>query len=240
MFRQLWLVFCTGIILATIFNIVTPMGLVPLGLSDQISSFFSPPGEDALSLYPTPTPRPRPRIGIVAGHYGYDSGAICADGLTEQSVNLAIATRVRDFLSAEGFDVDLLEEKDKRLTSYRALALVSIHSDSCVYINNEATGFKVAAALASARPDKAQRLVACLTSRYTSATNLRFHAGSITEDMTSYHAFDEIHVETTAAIIEVGFLNLDRQLLTTQPDRIAEGIGQGVLCFIRNEDASMP
>ena len=67
-----------------------------------------------------------------------------------------------------------------------------------------------------------------------------FHAGSVTEDMRSYHAFDEVHNQTTAAIIEVGFMNLDRQLLTQNPDLVAEGITQGILCYIRNEDASLP
>jgi hypothetical protein len=54
--------------------------------------------------------------------------------------------------------------------------------------------------------------------------------------MTSYHAFDEIHESTTAVIIGVGFLNLDRQILTQQPDLIAEGIKSGLKCFINNED----
>jgi N-acetylmuramoyl-L-alanine amidase len=54
--------------------------------------------------------------------------------------------------------------------------------------------------------------------------------------MSSYHAFDEINPETTAAIIETGFLNLDRQILTTQQDIIAKGISDGILCYVRNED----
>ncbi len=56
--------------------------------------------------------------------------------------------------------------------------------------------------------------------------------------MGSYHAFDEIHGDTTAAIIEMGFMNLDRQILTDSPERIAAGIAQGILCYIFNEDAS--
>jgi N-acetylmuramoyl-L-alanine amidase len=58
--------------------------------------------------------------------------------------------------------------------------------------------------------------------------------------MTGYHAFEEISAGTTAAIMEVGFLNLDRQILTQQPDLLAEGISQGILCYIYNEDASAP
>jgi N-acetylmuramoyl-L-alanine amidase len=134
--------------------------------------------------------------------------------------------------------VDLLEEFDDLLEGYEALALVSIHADTCQFIDDNATGFKVASALATSRPEKANRLLACIRSRYGDITGLRDHAGSVSPHMSSYHAFNEINAETTAVIIETGFMNLDRQLLTQQPDLIAEGIAQGVLCYIFNEDAS--
>ena len=56
--------------------------------------------------------------------------------------------------------------------------------------------------------------------------------------MSRYHAFDEIDSNTNAVIIEVGFLNLDRQILTKGQDQIAKGISDGFLCYIRNEDIS--
>ena len=240
-FLQLRLVFGIGILLATIFTAWTPDGLLTsnlAGLLPQLNPQTRSVVPEALTQgdYPTPTPRPRPRIGIVAGHWGNDSGAVCPDGLTEVEINLNIATRVKQLLSQEGFDVDLLEEFDVRLQGYMGLALVSIHADSCTYVNNEATGFKVAAALSSTNPERSSRLTACLRSRYQSITGLSYHAGSITRDMREYHAFDEIHYDTTAAIIEVGFMNLDRQILTEQPDLLATGIAKGVLCHIYNDD----
>jgi N-acetylmuramoyl-L-alanine amidase len=132
----------------------------------------------------------------------------------------------------------VLKEFDAKLSDYRAVALVSIHADSCDYVNDEATGFKVAPSLANPRPEKAARLTACLRDRYGRATQLNLHPNSVTPDMTSYHAFDEINAETTAVIIEIGFLNLDRQILTEQPDLIAKGISDGILCYARNEDIS--
>jgi N-acetylmuramoyl-L-alanine amidase len=178
------------------------------------------------------------RIGIVSGHYQNDSGSVCSDGLTEQQVNLSIATLVKQKLEAEGYTVDLLSEFDSRLSQYKAIALISIHNDSCEYINDQATGFKVAAAMHSAYPEKANRLTACLVDRYQKDTGLTFHANTITNDMTYYHAFDEINTETTAAIIETGFLNLDRQILTQHTDQVAQGIVDGLNCFIRNESIS--
>ena len=174
----------------------------------------------------------------MAGHWGNDAGAVCPDELTEAQVNLTVATLVQKRLNAAGFDVDLLKEFDSKLTGYRAMTLVSIHADSCEYINDQATGFKVAAALSTSNSDQASRLTACLRNRYTLATGLPYHAGSITSDMTSYHAFEEIHPDTIAVIIEIGFLNLDRQILTQNPEAISKGITDGVLCYLYNEDIS--
>jgi N-acetylmuramoyl-L-alanine amidase len=53
--------------------------------------------------------------------------------------------------------------------------------------------------------------------------------------MREYHAFTEIHDTTIAAIIETGFMNLDREILMQNTDLIAEGLVQGIECFINNE-----
>ena len=153
----------------------------------------------------------------------------CSKGLT------ATAKLTSQILVEKGFQVDLLNEFDTRLNGYRAVALISIHNDSCEYINDQATGFKVAASLNTRDVNRAQRLTACLVDRYKRATQLTFHAGSITSDMREYHAFSEIDPNTITAIIETGFLYLDRQILTQQTDRVADGIVQGVLCFVNNE-----
>jgi N-acetylmuramoyl-L-alanine amidase len=235
------IILVAAVVLATLFTAWTPVGLLTSNLTEKIAQALAPRQETGpIATLPTPTPRPDPHIGIVAGHWGNDPGAVCDDGVTEAQINLNIATLVRQNLIGEGFEVDLLEEFDESLDQYQALALVSIHADSCEYINDQATGFKVAAALASANPDRAARLTACLRSRYAQTTGLPYHSTSITPDMTSYHAFDEINPETTAAIIETGFLNLDRQILTQHPDVVAHGISEGILCYIYNEDISAP
>jgi len=65
---------------------------------------------------------------------------------------------------------------------------------------------------------------------------MTFHAGSITGDMREYHAFREIDPSTVAAIIETGFLNLDREILTKRTDLVAAGVVEGILCFANNEN----
>lgn len=241
MFRQLELVIGVAIVIATLFTAWTEPGLLPGGLSEKLSSALTSQKETPQSQYPTTTPRSNPRIGIVAGHSGNDSGAVCSDalgGYREVDINLNVASLVREDLVAQGYDVDLLAEFDPRLTNYRALALVSIHADSCEYINDEATGFKVSAAISTKYPEQAARLTTCLRARYASITGLEFHPGSVTGDMTNYHAFSEVNPDTPAAIIETGFMNLDREILTQHPDVIANGIASGILCFVRNEDVS--
>jgi N-acetylmuramoyl-L-alanine amidase len=173
-----------------------------------------------------------PRIGIVAGHHGNDSGAVCKDGLTEAQVNYDIAGRVVNEMRQRGYRVDLLDEYDLRLNGYHALLVLSIHADSCDYINDEATGFKVAHVYDSKVPDQEDKLVQCLADRYATRTGMRFHKNSITPDMTAYHGFYEIAPDTPGAIIETGFLRLDRAILTQRADLVAQGIVDGLVCYL--------
>ncbi len=189
---------------------------------------------------PTPTLPPR-RVGIVAGHAGgNDPGAVCPDGVTEVQVNQAVARYVKTLLEGQGFTVDVLEEFDPRLNGYRALALVSIHADSCT-LSPDLSGFKLAVSSALVRSGEARRLLRatrlkqCLADWYQAETGLFFHKDTVTPDMTEYHAFEEIHPETPAVIIEVGFLRGDYDLLVHHPKIPARGIAQGVLCFARTQ-----
>lgn len=232
--KSLQSVFSVALVVATLFTLWTPDNLFSNKIMSSMFQAVQPPVPN--QSIPTQTPSPKPHIGIVSGHWGNDSGSTCTDGLTEAEVNLKIATMVQEILTREGYDVDLLKEFDPRLREYRALALVSIHNDSCDYINDQATGFKVAAASSTIFPEKATRLTACLTQRYKTITGLQFHYNTVTRDMTEYHAFSEIHSDTTAAIIETGFLNLDREILTKHTDLVAQGVASGILCFVRNED----
>ena len=241
LFLHIPVVFLVAAVIATLFTAWTEPGLLPGGLADKFGKVLLPAEPTPIGNFPTPTARPSPRVGIVAGHSGNDPGAVCPEelgGIREVDINLDVANRVRTDLLADGYEVDLLTEFDPRLAGYRAVALVSIHADSCLYIDDQATGFKVAAALSSSYPEQATRLTNCIRSRYGKVTGLTFHAGSITPDMTKYHAFDEINPETPAAIIEVGFMNLDYQILTKQPDLVAQGVTEGILCYIQNEDVS--
>ncbi|NPA30540.1 MAG: N-acetylmuramoyl-L-alanine amidase [Chloroflexi bacterium] len=191
-----------------------------------------------LRAAPTWAP-PSSVIGIVAGHSGAqsDPGAVCPDGTTEAQVNRAIALLVQERLRALGYDAVVLDEFDPRLQGFRGPALVSIHADACVR-REDLTGFKVAVSAALQRNEdlaaltQANRLKACLVEAYRQTTGLAYHPYTVTRDMTEYHAFAEIAPSTPAVIIEVGFLGQDYDLLVQQPERVAQGIVDGLLCFL--------
>ncbi len=191
------------------------------------------PANPTMTLVPlTPTPH-TPHVGIIAGHTGSDSGALCPDGLQEVTVNTEIANRVVALLTQRGWQVDLLEEFDVRLNGYQADALLSIHADSCNVPGK--SGFKVARAESSYQPGSEDRMVDCISQHYETQTGLEFDPYTITYDMTRYHAYYEIDRDTPAAVIEAGFLLDDRELLTQHPNKVARGIADGLVCFIEGE-----
>lgn len=196
-------------------------------------------GTPDVSFVPSASPLPGfLHVGVVAGHWGSDPGAVCPDGLTEAEINLDVAQRVVHLLEDLGYRADLLAEFDPLLQGYQAGALVSIHADSCEDYPDAtppASGFKVASVEDSAVPEAEARLVSCLAQCYAARTGLYFHENSITYDMTRYHTFYEIDSQTPAVIIEIGFMMKDRYLLTQQADLVAQGIAEGIVCFFTEE-----
>lgn len=177
------------------------------------------------------------RIGLVAGHWQHDSGAVCPDGLEEVQINYDVAQRTAVLLRRAGYSVDLLAEFDPKLEGYSADAFLSIHTDSCVY---DLSGFKIARLPESAVGEQADRLVAALYREYAAVTGLQPHYDTITFDMREYHAFREISPNTPGAIIEIGFMGGDRELLTRRPDIIARGIARGIIAFLEETPTAAP
>jgi len=206
--------------------------LAVLGLLGALALLGWAGGQDGLTtelLSGGNTPRINGhRIGIVAGHSGNDSGAVCEDGRTEAETVQRIAEKVARRLERSGASVDMLAEYDERLNGYVADALVSIHADSCI----DRSGFKVARASLSTKSELDDYLVGCLGARYAEVTGIPFDASTITDDMTGYHAFKRVAASTPAAIIETGFLGGDWQVIGKQPELAARGITDGVICFL--------
>lgn len=233
--RSTIVVVAAAVLMATIFTWWTPSGFLSNDVRQELSIAQA---TSAVTLQPTalPTPNFLRRIGIVSGHRGpeNDPGAVCPDGLTEAEINFNVAQLVVRNLRGRGYTVDLLDEFDPRLDGYQSAALVSIHSNTCqVWPNGEiVSGYLVAAAAAriTARGND-QVLVDCIARHYEAATGLQRREG-VTVDMTDYHTFREIDSLTPAAILELGFMLADREIMAEQPDVLARGITDGILCFM--------
>ena len=188
------------------------------------------------TLTPTVTPTPLPPlVALLAGHSGgIDTGAVCPDGLREVDITTDVAHRAKALLEALGYRVDILAEFDARLSrtrqDYAPNVFLAIHADSCIYY---ASGYKVARADNSAIPQEDDRLTRCISLAYAAATDLPFHAGSITTDMTHYHGLEEIDPNSPGAIIELGFLGSNHDLLQNHRDILAQGVANGIDDFLK-------
>lgn len=206
---------------------IDPEGLDP----DSPSALISKPRQIRPAVQRRPQSPGPIRIGIIAGHRGSDSGTSCSDGLTEVQITNSLAERVAVSLSEADVPAETLDEFDSKLDGYSATALVSIHVDSCDYINDLATGYKISGSSFT----NSEGLSICMQRVYGEMTQLPYHPNSITPHMANYHAFRAIGTGTPAIIIEVGFLYLDREMLTVNSDRVVDAITKGVLCFLEQE-----
>lgn len=170
------------------------------------------------------------RVGIVAGHLQSDSGATCPDGLREVDLTAPIARAVVERLQEEGYQAEVLPEYSARLRGYRGLALVSLHVDSCIA---GLSGFKIAGRSLGPAAGPSKQLVDCLTRAYAANTGLPYHRNTITPAMTDYHAFRQVGLDTPAAIVELGFLGGDRDLLTAHQERVSRAVAEGILDYLK-------
>ena len=189
-----------------------------------------------------PTPAQTPfwmqRIGIIAGHRGRDSGAVCQDDwgnvlLREVDINFAVAERVVARLKARNYAVDMLDEVDPRLENYRAAALVSIHANTCYDFGEYVSGYIVAISEARPRIGIDAFLRECIAINYGARVPLR-RSFTLTENMTNNHAWQKIHPLTPGMILEMGYMLADQAVLTEDPDLLADAITAGILCFMEN------
>ena len=211
---------------------------------------------------PTPTPVPSdpfwvvrakkpaaptgPRhIGIQAGHWQTDTvpeelanlrvlGGAVWSNITEQDYVLGIAQKVVAKLQAKGYVVDLLPTTIP--AGYVADAFVAIHADGDE--TGTARGFKIAHGDRRTPYDEA--LLQVLAEEYWKSTDLPVDP-NLTPGMLEYYAWRWERFQTTvspytpAVIIETGFISsaADRAVLFLHPDKVVDGIVNGVERFLR-------
>ena len=112
----------SGLVAASLFSLWTPGSLMPKTIEEKVAVAVAQ--EEGIELPEIvegvrPADFPTNKIGIVVGHRGHDSGAVCANGLTELEINSNVATYVQQKLIKQGYEVDLLDEYDARLKIIR-------------------------------------------------------------------------------------------------------------------------
>ena len=85
-----------------------------------------------------------------------------------------------------------------------------------------------------------QRLLICIEQNYALATGLPLHPNTVTHNMTGYHAFNRIGIDTPAAILEMGFLGGDRVLLEENSQMAVKGVVDSILCFLEDGPPTTP
>ena len=237
--NTLKLILVFGFVSATLFTMWTPTNILIAQDEPVIQEVATANPIQETVAYQI---EPEKKIGIIVGHRGYapeglpDPGAVCeSDGLREVDLNLQIATLLRQELLEENFMVELLNEDDPKLVDYQAMAVISIHNDTCEYLGDEFSGFQIKPAYKQTnQPELSERLAACIINRYENITGLRYLA-TVSQDMSEYHAFEKFADDTPSAIMEAGYMLLDKEILTQNPALIAHGIAEGIRCYVYNE-----
>lgn len=193
----------------------------------------------------------RYRVGIQVGHWQSSelpvelaslrsSGGTNANGVSELEVGLNVSRLVAALLKQENIDVDILPATVPQ--NYQADVFLSIHSDWSAKATT--TGFKLARSRYSLIPQTDDQLLDGLYQSYEAVTGFKREWG-ITSAMTGYYAFNHqkyhytVNSSTPGAIIELGFLtnSTDRIYLSTQPEKVAEGLATGLTTFLKDKNS---
>lgn len=240
-FQALSSIILAAVLVATLLTLWMPNQFTAEALEEQYVSEIAIPQntqvaepDDGVPIS-LPEAFPENRIGIVIAHKGRDEGEVCSNGLTEVEINSTVATYLQQALIEKGYDAQLLDETDPLLVGYQAQLVIALHSNSCEYINDNATGFKFAIKPSDVKTVDREALTLCLSEKYANATGLKYHYQTTTNEIRNYHAFDQLDPLTEAMIFELGYMNLDQDILVNRPQVLATGIADGLHCYFKLE-----
>jgi N-acetylmuramoyl-L-alanine amidase len=185
-----------------------------------------------------------PAIFLDVGHGGSDPGA-CANGLVEKTLNLTVATKVKELLTAKGFSVCMSREDDSDipLDSRAAIGhewgmefLISIHHNA-----GGGTGYEIIKSLFSPYSAK---MADCIANQFNAIgqTNHGLYSRRYDDDPngsmynTDYYAVirESIGFDVPAIITEFAYIDsADCQKVNTTEKlyKEAEAIAKGVCDF---------
>ncbi len=185
-----------------------------------------------------PQTGPKKIIGIVPGHYGFDTGYQCGaefNFVKENDVNLRLAVMVRDYLENKGYSVDFMHEFDPSLSDYTGLALVSIHTSGCDTSDANRSGFYITTGGQNKYPSESKRLNDCLTYHYSQNSGLDYLGENYSTDQENLYAFENVNDYTTISVIDAGYLGNDYRTISERTENLAKGIADGIICYVEND-----
>jgi hypothetical protein len=158
-----------------------------------------------------------------------------AGGVSEVSVNEAVARLTAQRLFERGFSVDIIDATVP--LSYTTDLFISLHADGNP--RTSVRGFKAVAPWNA--PPASDKFVEILYEEYGKATGLPTDAMS-TDSMADYYAFNwrryrhAVTRDVPGTLLEMGFVTNpeDRKVLTTQQESIAWGIANAVDRYFRS------
>lgn len=171
-------------------------------------------------------------IGILVGHWNVDSGYVCENGIVEANVTEAIANQVSIKLNALGYPVKLLAETDLDLINFRGPLLVALYTGSCEDTSSNKSGFIVGTTLSPADLNTSNALAVCMGEIYQSSTKLEFSYEIISTDHLAYRIFELVNQNTPVIYLEMGSLLYDQTTLIDNSENVANGIVNGIQCYL--------
>ncbi len=131
-------------------------------------------------------------------------------------------------LAVLGLGASIFEWFQRPAPSSRAAGLLA----TPVRVNTRAA-LLTATLIAVGTPDVAP---VGIVAGHSTATQLPFHGGKITSDMTHYQGLNEIIPKSPAAILELGFLGSDHDLLKNHRELLAQGVAPGIRDFLHGDE----
>lgn len=189
------------------------------------------------------------RICIDPGHGGEDPGAIGPSGLTEKSVNLAIALDVRDELRSYGADVVMTRDTDRSVAPPGSSHVQELQARCDVATKAKADVF--VSVHNNANPNAATRGTETYHSRNADDAS-KFLAHSIYDKMTAQlpvsgrgvfpsDFYVIYHATMPAELTEVAFIsNPDEEKLLASPyfqKKAAHAIGDGIVSYFHRQES---
>ncbi len=173
-------------------------------------------------------------VVLDAGHGGGDPGAVIGN-VYEKNINLAVATKVKNILTANGYQVIMTRDSDVRMNlnprarmanQAGADAFVSIHSNICADEPNYAGIYTFYYKTHQGSSQLAQNIQSAICAE----------SGAI--DRGIAHGDYQVLRTTkmSAALVELGFMTNSEELRNlTDPSyqaKLAEGIAQGIMEYL--------